>query len=304
MAGYEDFDFDFDATQQGAWEEFTTRLDEVLSVMDSTADLTISVASARKPGDGEADEPPGIRFSVTEPGVIAAYVKGPDGGAPTEAQAEGLHRLAWDQPNNEWNTFHTVVDQENSAALAQLATETLAEVFGVLHPIFLEPDQLAEILKGQTDWVPLTPKPLSKDQMAVMPANRTDLDHLVDHELAKAYGHPPLRNDQGDVAIRVGSTMVFLRSTPDAAELVLFSALVHEVGGRSRACEVLNDLNVEARYGRFALHRDRVFVQISVAAKPFVAAHLHQALLHLSQIADGIDDALATKLGGRTTFNG
>lgn len=302
MAGYQDFDFDFDATQQGAWEEFTTRLDEVLSVMDSSADLTISIASPKVEGEVPAVRP-GIRFSMTAPGQITAFVNGNDGGEPTPTQAEELHRLAWHQPQGAQPQFHTVVDQEDSAALAHLATETLAEVFGVLHPIFLEPDQLAEILQGTTDWVPLTPKPLKKDQASVMPANRAELDNLVDYELAKAFGHPPLRNEQGDVAIRVGSTMVFLRSTPDAAELVLFSALVHDVNGRSRACEVLNDLNVEARYGRFALHRDRVFVQISVAAKPLVPAHLHQALLHLSQIADGIDDALASKLGGRTTFS-
>ena len=59
---------------------------------------------------------------------------------------------------------------------------------------------------------------------------------------------------------------------------------------------------VPARYGRFALHRDRVYVQLAVAAKPFVPAHLHQALRVVSQIADGIDDELAAKLGGRTTF--
>lgn len=300
MNGYKDFDFDFDATQLGAWEDFTTRLDEVLSVMDSSADLTISVASEIS---GTAGDRPGIRFSMTSPGEITAYVKGPDGGAPTESQGEALHRLAWEQPNGDEPRFHTVVDQENSAPLALLATETLAVVFGVLHPIFLEPDQLAEILQGKTDWVPLNPKPLTKDQASVMPANQVDLDNLVDYELAKAFGHPPLRNEQGDVALRVGSTMVFLRTTPDAAELVLFSPLVHDVTGRSRACEVLNDLNVEARYGRFALHRDRVFVQISVPAKPLVPAHLHQALVHLSQIADGIDDALAAKLGGRTTFS-
>ncbi|MDO5677909.1 MAG: hypothetical protein Q4G35_10435 [Propionibacteriaceae bacterium] len=300
MAGYRDFDFDFDATQQGAWEEFTTRLDEVLSVMDSSADLTISVARPKQEDEPPAARP-GITFTMVNPGEITAFVN--DGGEASREVVEELHRLAWDEPDASEARFHTVADQENSAALAQLATETLAQVFGVLHPIFLEPDQLAEILQGTTDWVPLTPKPLKKGQASVMPANRADLDNLVDHELAKAFGHPPLRNDQGDVAIRVGSTMVFLRSTPDAAELVLFSALVHDVNGRSRACEVLNDLNVEARYGRFALHRDRVFVQISVAAKPFVPAHLQQALVHLSQIADGIDDALASKLGGRTTFS-
>ena len=174
MAGYKDFDFDFDATQQGAWGEFTTRLDEVLSVMDSTADLTISVASPIK-GDEVPAERPGIRFSVTAPGRITAYVKGDEGGEPTPAQAEALHRLAWDQPHATEHRFHTIVDQEDSGPLAQLATETLTEVFGVLHPIFLEPDQLAEILQGTTDWVPLTPKPLKKGQESVMPANRIDL---------------------------------------------------------------------------------------------------------------------------------
>ncbi|MDO4785169.1 MAG: YbjN domain-containing protein, partial [Propionibacteriaceae bacterium] len=117
------------------------------------------------------------------------------------------------------------------------------------------------------------------------------------------YGHRPFRDSEGDIAIRVGSTVVFIRSTPDAREIVLFSALVHDVAGRSRAAEVLNDLNVESRFGRFALHRDRVFVQMSVPAQPFVPAHLHQGLKTISQIADGIDDELAARLQGRTTFD-
>jgi hypothetical protein len=37
-------------------------------------------------------------------------------------------------------------------------------------------------------------------------------------------------------------------------------------------------VNVQSRYGRFALHQDRVFVTMSVMARPFVAAHLHQAV--------------------------
>ncbi len=111
-----------------------------------------------------------------------------------------------------------------------------------------------------------------------------------------------MRDSQGDVAIRIGSTMLFLRSTPDFEELVLFAVLVHDVEGRSRACEVLNDLNRESRYCRFSLHLDRVFVQVSVPAKPFVPAHLRKALANISQMADGIDDELATRLRGRTTF--
>jgi hypothetical protein len=55
---------------------------------------------------------------------------------------------------------------------------------------------------------------------------------------------------------------------------------------------------------KFQLVRDRVFVITSVPAKPFVPAHLHQAVQVMSEVADGVDDELAAKLGGRTTFSG
>jgi hypothetical protein len=78
---------------------------------------------------------------------------------------------------------------------------------------------------------------------------------------------------------------------------------VHDVEGRSRAAEVLNDLNVEARWVKFQLVRDRVFVTFSVLARPFVPEHLHHAVRILSEIADAIDEELAAKLHGRTTFS-
>lgn len=294
MADYTDFDFD--ETQRAAWVEFADRLDEVLSVMDATADLTISVTSTT---DGER---PGIRFTVREPGVVTALVSGSDNGTPTRIEADVLTRLGWLPPSEGVPEFHVDVDQADSAGLAELAGHTLGAVFSAPHPIFLEPDQLAEILQGQAEWTPLEPRKLKREEQAVRAGGQAELDGLVDAELRRLSGHPPLRNEQGDVAIRVGSAVVFLRSTADCRELVLFSPLVHDVVNRSRACEVLNDLNVESRYGRFALHRDRVFAQISVPAKPFVPAHLRQALHALSQIADGIDEELAAKLGGRTTF--
>ena len=83
---------------------------------------------------------------------------------------------------------------------------------------------------------------------------------MVESELTAILGHRPIRDDEGDVVIRVGSTMVFLRTSTDAREVILFAAVVHDVAGRSRATEVLNDLNIEARWVKFQLVRDRVFV--------------------------------------------
>jgi hypothetical protein len=97
--------------------------------------------------------------------------------------------------------------------------------------------------------------------------------------------------------------MLFLRTSKDGQEVVLFAPVVHDIAGRSRATEVLNDLNVEARWVKFQLIKDRVFVTISVLARPFVPAHLRQAVRILSDVADGIDNELAAKLNGRTTFS-
>ena len=282
--------FDIESATLDAWESFTVNLAEVLSVMDDSSDLTISVASGRADAETQA-----VRFSA-EGTTVHAWMPG----GPPESVGR-LIDLGWEPTSGDDDRLHATCEQEDTAPLASLTAATMRKFFKVIHPIFLEPDQLKEVLSGDLT-LEKVPEPKRPRDLAVMPADRAELDRIVDQQLEKIFGHPALRDPQGDVAIRVGSTMLFLRSARDANEIVLFAPLVHEVSGRSRACEVLNDLNVESRYGRFALHRDRVFVQVAVAAKPFVPTHLHQALRAMSQIADGIDDDLASRLGGRTTF--
>jgi hypothetical protein len=169
--------------------------------------------------------------------------------------------------------------------------------------VFLAPDQLAEVLQPEPAPLPESRSYASDDVLATVPGSQEHLNDLVDEELSEMFGHRPIRDSEGDIAIRVGSTMLFLRTAPDGREIVVFAAVVHDVAGRSRAAEVLNDLNVDARWVKFQLIRDRVFVTLSVPARPFVPAHLHQAVRIMSEVADGIDDELATKLNGRTTFD-
>jgi hypothetical protein len=223
-----------------------------------------------------------------------------------------MEQLGWRSPSaatsEPTTNFWFEAPQEQSDELAALAVGALRDVYGVQHPIFLAPDQLADVLQPSppTPEAPLDSRSLhvAHDDLApLLPRNRSHLDQLVDAELADMYGYPPLRDAEGDVAIRVGSTMLFLRTAADGQEVIIFAAVVHDVSGRSRATEVLNDLNVEARWVKFQLVRDRVFVTLSVPAKPFVPAHLHQAVRVVSDTADGIDEELAAKLDGRTTFS-
>lgn len=302
MPEYDDFDLDRSTAQ--AWRNFAERLSEVVSVMDDSHDLTIgSIATG-------ADTVPFVRFRSISRELVRAEaasngVLGEDYQL-VPRQLEGFEQRGWQPPASEGPratpNFWIEVPQEESDRLAELAIGALRDIYGIQHPVFLAPDQLAEILQPR-------PKPLagnsefdSEDVTAVVPANHEHLDDMIEAEVTDMFGHRPLRDSEGDIALRVGSTMLFVRTSTDRREIIVFAAVVHDIEGRSRAMEILSDLNAEVRLVKFQLIRDRVFVSLSVFAHPFVPAHLHQAVRVMSEVADGIDDELAVRLRGRTTF--
>lgn len=296
-------EFDFDKSTDDSWRAFAGRLAEVLSVMDAGATLCIG-AMAVSP---EA-QPPYITFTCAEDGVLLAEAAG-DGRLDAAASGESTDALlaqqgwtpASDPGDGTAGGYRREGSQEDALALATAATDALRHVYGIQHPALLAPDQLADIL---------TPTPVEQLPDAepgridpILTGTRADLDAALFTELTVMLGHEPLRDSDGDFAIRVGSTMVFLRPSVDGDEVIVFAPLVHEVEGRSRAMEVLSDLNTEARWVRFLLIRDRVYVSLSVLADPLIPRHLHRAFRIVSMISDSIDDHLAGKLRGRTTFD-
>ena len=297
--------FDLDRSTDQAWAEFSGRLGEVISHMDPGATLRIGSLATEQEGTA-----PFVLFRCGEGQQLIVEAAG-NASLSEEfqlgpAQLDQLEELGWQPPNvdddhpseNFWRTG----SQEASAEVANAASQVLREVFGVPHPVFLAPDQLAEILTPSGAKEAPTTTFDDEDMAARVVGGKPDLDRLINAELTELLGHPPLQDDDGDFALRVGSTMVFVRATSDAQEVLVFSAVVHDVEGRSRAMEVLSDLNTEARFVRFMLIKDRVFVSLSIFAQPFVPAHLHQALRAVSVVADEIDEHLAAKLRGRTTF--
>ncbi|HKF87429.1 MAG TPA: hypothetical protein VKB85_05085, partial [Propionibacteriaceae bacterium] len=282
MAEIDDFDIDRSIAQ--AWTEFSERLSEVISIMDDSGDLTIGTESA------SSDPAPFVRFSCPTRDQVRCEaasnaVLGEDFQLSAD-QLAAMERLGWLPPISDppypTSNFWVEAPQEESDRVAALAVGALRDVYGVQHPIFLAPDQLAEVLHPVTGPVETTAGELAPvrhhDLESQLARDQSHLDRLVEAELAEMFGHPPLRDSEGDVAIRVGSTMLFLRTAADGQEVLIFAAVVHDVAGRSRATEVLNDLNVEARWVKFQLVRDRVFVSLSVPAKPFVPAHLRQGV--------------------------
>lgn len=291
-------DFDLDKATEDAWTLFADQLAEVVANMDESGDLRIDA----REGNPDAGS---VWFRFVAPDDIRAE-------ATSNAELGEEHLLGaaslqlmedagWTSPDSDQPRFTALADQEDTASLAKLAVVALRDAYGVPHPAFLNPDQLSEILIQRPEEAELADYD-PEDVVATVPVSKEHLDTMIALELEQLLGAPAIRDSDGDFAIRVGSSMVFVRATPDAHEVIVFSVVVHDVEGRSRAVEFLNDLNAESRYVRFELVRDRVFLQMSVLAHPFVPAHLLQAVRAVSEVADGVDEELARKFNGRTTF--
>lgn len=286
-------DFDFDRSALESWRLFAERLGEVLSVMDAGATLAIGSLALN------GERTPHVRFTCLSDGILVAEVT-TDGLAADAGAA--LEASGWEAVADHPGTYARRGTQEEPDDLAVAASTALREVHGVQHPALLAPDQLADILTPTPrEGVGLAPYEPQRIE-PILARTASELDAALEGELTLFLGHEPLRDRSGDLALRVGSTMMFVRPAPDAQEVLLFAPMVHDVEGRSRAMEVLSDLNTEARWVRFQLIRDRVYVSMSVPADPLIPAHFQRALGIVSLISDTMDEALAEKLRGRTTF--
>ncbi len=118
-------------------------------MIDESADLTIGT------GSGADDETPYLRLSSPRPHLVRGeaasnavlgedYQLGPD-------QLATMERLGWQPPSVDGDHpaahFWVECDQDDADRISELAVGALRDVYGVQHPIFLAPDQLAEVLQ-------------------------------------------------------------------------------------------------------------------------------------------------------------
>ncbi|MDR2930046.1 MAG: YbjN domain-containing protein [Propionibacteriaceae bacterium] len=284
--------FDFDRSVAQAWDRFAVRLGEVLSMMDETEPL-ILLPDELAPGRWRMEfvqERRGrlmVRLTCDPQAEVCL----------SPAEVTQVLQLGW-QPTADGFCF--ACDQDDSAQLARKSVAILRDVLVVEHPVFLDASLLAEMLRGTA---PAVDSKAYDDGSGSIPSiGEDDLTAVVAQELSAAFGAVPIRDQDGDFAIRVGSTMIFVAVPVDGLEIRLFSVIVHDVAGRSRAMEVLNDVNAHARWVKFYLVRDKIFATLSILASPFVAEHLRQAITEMANVADGVDGLLAASLQGKTTF--
>lgn len=301
-------DFDLDRSVQRAWGDFRERLADHIALMADDDNLILSAPEADEEIEASV---PYVQFCAYGEGAVRCE-------ASSNAFLEVAYRLndddqraletaGWNAPTPDVPegspNFFIDLDAEFADQAAAMAVVALRDVFGLAHPTFLNAyawnedgpvvfDVGREVFAEPNDELPL----------AVMPADRDELCELVDRTLSAGFGSPPIKDEDGDIPVRAGSALVFVRVEESKPVIEIFTPLVKGVTNWTRAAEVLSDLNKEKSFVKFHLNDDYVIAKIQLPALPFVPQHLRDMLALMSEIADDVDGKLAQELGGRLPF--
>ncbi|MDQ3476261.1 MAG: YbjN domain-containing protein, partial [Actinomycetota bacterium] len=235
----------------------------------------------------------------------------------SDAQGQALLELGWAAPpsdvgnlgGNESANFWIDAQASELAELAGTSVATIRDLFGIPHPSFLIASGPNGELGGAAESLGL-PRPAPEAQetdddeepIAIEPVDRDHLIELVDAALVSVVGGVPAHDDDGDIPIRSGSAIVFVRVAEDGPYVELFSPVLVDVEGSPLALERISQLNRWVRFVSFGWDSGTVHASMHLYCHPFVPEHLRHAVGVLTSVADRLDDELRLGLGGRQFF--
>ena len=309
-----------------AWREFAGALAAVVPTLAPGAhvDLTLDPTAS---GTGMAVYSVSIR--VLEGGVVEALAVGnaglPEGYRMDRASVASLVALGWSPPGvlpGSGDSFGLRSSQDRATQLATVVTRTLRDVYGAPHPAFL-----VYLVHDEEDQ-PLDTAPLATARHEPSVDEEIDLDHLdsdgaLATALADAAGDVPLDErvrtvvatmskttvDQlpvdtdGDIGIRAGSAMVFVRVRENPPLVDVFSPILTEVEPTEQLYVKLSELTNRMPIGRLYCAQDTVWASIPVFGRNFQATHLMLAVQVMTGLADELDDRLHGEFGGKRFFS-
>ncbi|WP_077042314.1 T3SS (YopN, CesT) and YbjN peptide-binding chaperone 1 [Rhodococcus sp. MTM3W5.2] len=184
--------------------------------------------------------------------------------------------------------------------LAAMAITVFRETWSVPHPSFLRTEAVGtlEALEFEPD-LPDEESFALDLGAAVVPRDDEHLYELVGLTLSRLFDEPPGDDGHSDFMLALGRVVGFVGPHLDGGEVQVRVPLVREVSDRTRASELIADLNRRWPHLKFTLATDRVEAWAAVLANPYVPQHLIDMLEQLFSFAQTVDDEFAARFGGR-----
>jgi hypothetical protein len=267
-----------------AWTAYQDALGLALDSLKEGDTLTIELA-----GDGPPDDVrPYVQVLATNDEylleVSSNRVLSPSHHLDTAAR-DRLADLAFSEPTDTMPNHWIWIGDSDFVAL--VAGEALRDVIGALHPSFLAGTPIL--------WQPETPT-----VETIEPTGPKHLKALINQTLTQLVGQDPAHDEDGDIPIRTGHSIVYVLADECAPVIHLQALMAIEITRRSAAHRAVGRLNRKFQGVKFVVDHDRVMATADLIAAPFVPEHLTELLPRMCEIVATHDVALAKQCGGRT----
>jgi hypothetical protein len=311
-----------------AWRDFARHLQGALrdlptgTTIDLTLDPTASgtgdaIYSVQVTGEdealsatavGNADLPPAFRLDRSAIADLVALGWSPPGVVPGSGESFGLRAPRGDAPR-----------------LGIQVARTLRDIYGAPHPAFLTylahdinnrlahlpslgaARSLASIVDADGDGVLDEGSP-ETGRALVRVGNDDDgmpLHDKVTTVVARLLKTTPDAlpvDPDGDIGIRSGSAMVFVRVRDNPPLVDVFSPILTEIEPTEQLYVKLSELTNRMPIGRLYCTNDTVWASVPVFGRDFQPTHLMLAVQVMTGLADELDDRLHGEFGGKRFF--
>ena len=300
---------DVPAHRYPTWREFETHLTLALGRLPTDGALVLTARSATGEPTYYLQYAQGGLTGFVAEAVSNNYLTGSLALSPIQEQL--MADLGWRWPtegaakpenfNREWPMPAPFDD------IARLAVATLREVYGVKGTSSVVYRALA---KASGDYaIPALGIDIASGQAPSSAGHAAtptleELGPLVEAAVKAFTGSPDLQRDKdGDLPIRMGSAMVFVRVVAGPPPTVIvFAPVLWGIELSPELLAAINDANVQVHYGRLFWNGREVMVASELPAIGLTPDEIAFACFQIGSIADHFDDQLQTAFGGKTMF--
>lgn len=297
----------WDAGIEAGWTAFRGRLADAIAGLADDGVIEVELSDLGDDG-ASSGAAPYIQFLAWGDGLLRAEAVSNvnlDPAFALEGEAyDDMVEIGWraptyshgEEPDHGSANFWLDAESREADRLAWAAVRALREVFGCVHPAFLT--------RSGTDDEPTPPvaavEEPDAEPVVVLAEDRDDLHAHVVTALHALLDEREVKVDaDGDVAIRTGRSVIFVRVLEQRPAIDLFAQIVLQIEDRARLAVELDILNRTHPLATFYTDGDAVVMSYRMMATPFVPAQLRIILDRLLDDVDEIAATLAARVGGR-----
>jgi hypothetical protein len=311
---------DLTAKVGDAWHDFARSLATAISALPRAAHLDITLDPTAT-GTGTAIYEVSVQHHADDRlgGLAVGNATLPEGSRLSRDAVAQMIVIGWSPPGvvaGSDKDFGLIANAADVARVAVVVTKTLRDVYGSPHPAFLtyaahdangaaitiEPLGAARVSSGDEKLDVLR---LSAEGFAALEDPSMTLLERVKIVVAGLQRTEPeaLQVDSdGDIGIRSGSAMVFVRVRDSPPLIDVFSPILTDVEASEKLYAKLSELTTKMPIGRLYQANKTVWASVPVFGRDFQPTHLMLAVQVMTGLADELDDRLHGEFGGKRFF--